>query len=204
MASVSYTILKRRQKMHIRAYAILCLILFVSIGFYSYKKWQEYSFAKDAVSAHKEFISILRDSVANEKSTYELEKTGFNNLNKEIEEKLTYIFPPNDGYTAMTRQMDIFEEELAKKNNPFEISSIDFQSIQQNENYSVLPIRMSIKSSSENFTKFLHQIENSGSLTNQIRLMDISSIRLNFQESSTENKSEMITFTVQINAYFQK
>ena len=48
--------------------------------------------------------------------------------------------------------------------------------------------------------KFLHLLENSGSLDDQIRLMDIQSIRLNFDG---EDDSDIINFTVQINAYFQ-
>ena len=119
-----------------------------------------------------------------------------------VDEKLEFIFPSTDGYTALTRQLDLFEEELSKKNNPFEISSIEYQTTEELENYSVLPLRMSIESSADNFTKFLHQIENSGSLDDQVRLMDIQSIRLNF--SDNEDESKLIKFTVQINAYFQK
>lgn len=206
MANVSYIILKRRQKMHIRAYAVLCLLILAGMGFYSYQKWQTYKLSKEAVFKNKEFISVLREKGAEEKSIYYADKDGFNNLNKEIEERLAYIFPATDDYTALTRQLDSYEEELSKKNNPFEVSSIDYQTPTQGENFSVLSYRMNIKSSSENFTKFLHLMENSGSLTDQVRLMDISSIRLNFEGSEGENNGgpEIINFTVQINAYFQK
>lgn len=205
MTNVSYIILKRRQQMHIKAYALLCLIIIVCIGFFSYQKWMEYSISTQAVSKNKELIVALRNKASDEKSVYESEKNGFNNLNKEIEEKLKYILPSEDNYTELTRQIDAFEEELSRKNNPFEVSNIDYQSIIETENYSILPFRMNIKSSDENFTKFLHLIENSGSLDDQIRLMDIQSIRLNFSETDEESTEvETIDFTVQINAYFQK
>lgn len=205
MTNVSYTILKRRQTVHIKAYALLCLVIVVCMGFFSYQKWQEYSLSKEAISKNKELIVALRNKVSDEKSVYESEKDGFNNLNKEIEEKLKYILPASDNYTDLTRQIDSYEEELSRKNNPFEIANIDYQSIVETENYSILPFRMNIKSSGDNFTKFLHLIENSGSLKDQVRVMDIQSIRLNFSDSENEGQtSESIDFTVQINAYFQK
>jgi hypothetical protein len=172
------------------------------MGFYFYKNWQQYSVARAASEKNQELIVALRDRVSDEKAIYDNKKDGFNTLNKEIDEKLEFIFPDEDDYTSLTRQIDSFEEELSRKNNPFEISNIDYQSIVEEGVYAILPFRMNILSSADNFTKFLHLIENSGSLGDQIRLMDIQSIRLNF-ESSDEGVSETINFTVQINAYFQ-
>lgn len=203
MTSISYKILERRQKIHTRVYIVLCLILLAASGFYSYKKWQEYNFISEGVAQNTELVSLLREEVKIEKNNYETEKNGFDNLNNEIEEKLSSIFPTNDNYTALTRQMDAFEKDLAKKNDIFEISNIDYQTPIENENYSVLPMRMNIRSSSENFTKFLHLVENSGALDSDIRLMDISSIRLNFEEDGG-GEDKNINFSVQINAYFQK
>jgi len=195
-----YTKEKKHQKLYIKVYAVLCLIILATMGFYSYQKWQEYSLIKTAVEKNKDLVTVLRENVSDEKSTYELNKNGFNSMNEEIEEKLEYIFPSVDDYTSLTRQIDEFEEELSKKNNPFDISNIEYMTAEDAGDYSVLPLRMNIESSDDNFTKFLHLLENSGSLDNQIRLMDIQSIRLNFNE---EDDSDIINFTVQINAYFQ-
>lgn len=202
MANVSYMLMRQRQKMYIKAYAVLCLIIAVAMGFYSYDKWQQYTAYKQIVDKNKTFISELRDEVSDEKGLYEADKSGFDSLNKEIEEKLALIFPITDNYTVLTRQIDEFEQELNKKNDPFHISSITYQDPLVMGLYSVLPMKMDIESSRENFSKFLHIVENSGSLNDQLRLMDISSIRLNFQEAEVEGP-EIITFSVQINAYFQ-
>jgi hypothetical protein len=199
----TYKMLKERQKMHIKAYLVLCLIIIASMGFYTYKNFVEYSNFKVAVEGNKGLTDVLSDTVSNEKSAYESKKEDFNELSNEIEDKLSYIFPASDEYTALTRQIDAYEDKLTSIKNPFEVSSIDFQEIQNTDKYSILPFSMSIKSSPENFTKFLHLIENSGSLTDQVRLMDISSIRLNFQESE-DKTSNVINFNVQINSYFQK
>lgn len=200
MNNASYTKIKKQQKFYIKVYAILCLIILASMGFYSYQKWQEYSLVKTAVAKNQDLVAVLRENVSDEKSTYELNKDGFNSLNEEIEEKLEFIFPSTDDYTSLTRQIDSFEEELSRKNNPFNVSNIEYLAAENAGNYSVLPLRMSIESSNDNFTKFLHLVENSGSLDDQIRLMDIQSIRLNFDGEGT---SDIINFTVQINAYFQ-
>ena len=200
MPNISYTTEKRHQKLYIKIYVVLCLIIIASMGFFSFQKWQEYSLVKTAVAKNQDLVTVLRNSVSDQKSTYEQNKEGFTSMNKEIEEKLDFIFPSTDDYTSLTRQMDAFEEELSKKNSPFNISNIEFMATENLDNYSVLPLRMSIESSDDNFTKFLHLLENSGSLDDQIRLMDIQSIRLNFNE---KDDSDIINFTVQINAYFQ-
>lgn len=203
MSDVSYQILARRQKSHIRAYVFLCLILVASMGFYSYKKWQEYYLVRQGTEQNKVLVELKRDEVKDEGILYENSKSGFDNLNEEIENKLETIFPSSDNYTALTRQIDAYEQELATKNAPFEIANIDYQNPIASENYSILPMRMNIRSSADNFTKFLHLVENSGALDSDIRLMDISSIRLDFGEEG-ESASKEINFSVQINAYFQK
>jgi Tfp pilus assembly protein PilO len=203
--NISYKIIERRQKMYIKAYAIFCAILLLGAGWYSYNKWNQYSSSLDSLQANTVTIEDLRDSSSNEKINYESSKPAFDEINKEIENRLSVIFPKTDAYTELTRQIDTFEESLSRRNDVFEISNIDFQDPKEDETYSILPLRMSIRSSAENFTKFLHLIENSGSLNDQARLMDISSIRLNFEESGSDTEvSKMINFSVQLNAYFQK
>jgi len=204
MANTTYTIQKRRQKMHIKVYAVLCLIVIVVMGFYSYKKWQEYSIFRDAVAQNTELIAALRVNLTEEIAEYDSSKSGFASLSKEITETLSVIFPETDRYTDLTRQIDQFEEDLYSKNNPFEISSIDYDNIEEDENFQYLPFRMSIKSSRENFTDFLKFVETSGSLESGTRLMDVTSIRLNFQEGEEDSDELIINFTVQLNAYFQK
>ncbi len=205
MTDTFYKMEERRLKLHVHAYTLLCLILLAAMGFYSYTKWNEYSLATKGAAQNKAFISALRDSVSQEKTELDDKKDGNNQLNKDVEQKLKIIFPTSDDYTALTRQIDAYEQELSTKNNPFEISNIDYRSPIQDENYSILPLQMNIRSSAENFTKFLHLVENSGTLKNKVRLMDISSIKLNFEDSGEGSTGpEIISFSVQINAYFQK
>lgn len=199
----SFTILEQRQKAHIKSYTVLCLVMVLVLGFFGYKKWNEYSAIKTVLAKNVEMISELRDEASDEKALYESNKDTFDNLKSEIRDKLGEILPENDDYTGLTRDLDAFEESLATKNNPFEISNIEYQSVEEREFYSVLPLRMSIRSSRENFQKFLHLVETSGSFTEKVRLMEVSSIRLNFENTVEDQGPEIINFTVQINAYFQ-
>lgn len=205
MSNLTYEIIEGRQRMHIKSYALLCLILIVSVGFYSYTKWQDYNLAKNGTLENNKYIQVIAAKTNEEKALYEENKPAFNQLSKEVEKNLKTIFPADDNYTNLTRQFDDFEAKLSKKNSVFEIANIEYQTPAALENYSVLPVRMTIRGSRENFNKFLHLIENSGALTTDVRLMDIVSIRIGFedQEDGT-TKDQIINFAVQINAYFQK
>ncbi|PIR55591.1 hypothetical protein COU74_00445 [Candidatus Peregrinibacteria bacterium CG10_big_fil_rev_8_21_14_0_10_36_19] len=197
----NYLVQKKRQEMQIKSYLGITLLVVISMGFYTFSNWKEFSAVKKLLVANANYISALKNEVVDEKANYDGEKFNFDALNKEIETKLESIFPLGNQYTELTKQVDVFEEDLSTKNSVFEVSNIDYQEVEKGEFYSILPMRMTIRSSSANFTKFLHWVENSGALSDRVRLMDITSIRLNFQEE--ENRDEIISFTVQMNAYFQ-
>ncbi len=193
-----------KQKAYVKAYTIMCVVVFLSLSAYIYIKGSQYMVFRTAVATNNDLITVLHNQNTVEKAAYDTNKENFDKVSAEIEKKLKMIFPANDDYTVLTKQIDVIEEELNRSNDTFEISNIDYQSVKDMGNYSILPLRMNIKSSGENFTRFLHKIENSGALNDQVRLMDISSIRLSFQEIEELGKFEkMINFSVLINAYFQ-
>lgn len=205
MPNLAYEMIERKQRIQIKSYALLCVVLLISVGVYSFTKWQDYSLAKEGVLENNKYVEIIKVKAAEEKDKYENEKPVFNQINKEVSKNLKTIFPVEDDYKNLTRQFDSFETKLSKKNSMFEISNIEYQEPGVLETYSVLPVRMTIRSSRENFTKFLHYIENSGALNGDVRLMDIVSIRINFEDSQEESvKAKIVNFSVQINAYFQK
>lgn len=204
MGNLPYKILEQKQKFQTKTYAVICLILLIWLGFYGFKQWNNYDAAKNGIGSGQEFVAFLKEEALNEETAYKSAKVEFDALDKDINEKLENIFPHDDAYTELTRQIDSYEQQLAKRHNPFEISNINFQGVVEGETYNVLPFRMTIRSSSNNFTNFLHLIENSGTLNGNIRLMDISSIRLNFEDADEEDGPDIISFSVQINAYFQK
>jgi len=92
-------------------------------------------------------------------------------------------------------------QELNRTKSPFVISSIEYQDAQidPDGNYKFLPLRMNITSSRDNFAKFLRYVETSGSILDNVRLMDIQSIHMSFGKDSGES----VNFSVKIHAYFQ-
>jgi hypothetical protein len=185
----------------------MCTIFVLLIAGYAYMQWGTYRMYQKAIDINEGTEEILKENVADVRATYLENKNDFTALQKNMEETLKEVFPMDDNYTELTRAFDSFEESTHRSNNPFVISNIDFQEIQLNEenNYKYLPLRMTITSSEKNFTEFLHYIETSGSLVDEIRLMDIQSIRMNFSEAESDEgaKTETISFSVKLHAYFQ-
>lgn len=137
--------------------------------------------------AHAEYLSALDRSKATQ---------------SEIKKRLEAIMPYSEAFTDLTRALDNFFEKNYKPNEVFIVGSLNFGKPTMPEGdtgYAILPFSMNIESSLENFNKFLEFVAKSGTLESMTRLMDIESIRLNF---GGENK-EKITFSVNMNAYFQ-
>jgi len=205
MQNLSYLMAAKREETQVKSYAVLCGILLIAFGAFTYMKWQEYSVVKTVVDKNKAYISALQEEGSNEKASFDNKKASINDLKSEIESSLTEVFPASDSYTELTRKFDELEQSLSTKDSVFEISNVEYQAFAKKDNYSILPVRMSIRSSKPNFEKFLHYVESSGSLAGKVRLMDISSIRLNFEKNNdlSGKTDEIINFSVQINAYFQ-
>jgi len=205
MPNLSYLIAAKREDTQVKSYAVLCGVLLIAFGTFTYMKWQEYSLMNTVVDKNKAYIAALQEEGSNEKASFDTKKTAINELKTEIESSFVEVFPSTDSYTELTRKFDKFEQDLATKDSVFEISNIEYQTPAVKDGYSILPVRMSIRSSQPNFEKFLHYVESSGSLAGKVRLMDISSIRLNFEKSNdlSGKTEEVINFSVQINAYFQ-
>ena len=204
MPKVDYQLVMQKQSKSIRAYGALCLVFLGIIGAYSYFKWADYRLYDKAVEVNEVTIDTLKRSSLAEKSAYVADKVYFDDLNDEIDASLKEVFPSSDNYTELTRAFDSFEQQLHRSKNPFVISNIEYQQMQEDPDgeYKYLPLRMTISASRENFTKFMQYIEKSGSLLGKVRLMDIQSINLSFNEGDSI-ESESINFSVKINAYFQ-
>lgn len=200
MAKIDYQLAIQKQKAGLKAYAVLCLVFLVIVGAYTYFKWVDYSVFKAAIASNESMIDKLKQDSINEKSDYLDKKSGLEELSGKIEDNLKTVFPSTDGYTELTRAFDAFEQELNRANSPFVISSIEYQDVQADPdgNYKFLPLRMNITSSRDNFAKFLRYVETSGSILDNVRLMDIQSIHMSFGDDE-----ESVNFSVKIHAYFQ-
>lgn len=205
MENLSYKILAQRQATQKKIYTFLCLVLAGVIATYSYFQWQTYLSAQAGLLQNEATLNSLNQVLETEKTAYFGNKDKFDALNKQIDASASEILPKGDQYTELTRQIDAIEKELSAT-EAFEISNIDYgaESFSEQTGYGILPVRMNIKSSQANFVKLLQMLETSGSFANKLRLMSISSIRLNFDSGEASTGSKMITFSLQLNAYYQR
>ncbi|MFA6991878.1 MAG: hypothetical protein WC269_01180 [Candidatus Gracilibacteria bacterium] len=195
---------KRRQKIYINAYAFLCLVMIVGFGFYSYKKWLDYDYLKSYFTTNEALAKDLGTFQSDEQNNYEEAKQNFKEFNENLSKTLVTIFPSSEQYTELTKKMDEIESDLSTPSNPIEISNLVFQKPIKMAAFSILPFRITVKSSDKNFMEFLNKLESSGSVDSNLRLMDVTSIKLNFEEDQADPDAEkLIDFTLQVNAYFQ-
>jgi len=202
--STKYQLIIQQQKKNIRAYLVLCLVVMLGTFALGYFKYSEYKVVKAAVVENETYLADLKKDVTDEKVIFQTAKDGYSKLSDEIYSGLKGVFPPSDSYTELTRAFDVLESKLNRAKDPFVISNIDYQDVQTSEDgtYKYLPLRMTITASNDNFTKFLQYIEESGTLSDKIRLMDVQSINLSLSEES-EDDVKTINFSIKINAYFQ-
>lgn len=142
-------------------------------------------------------VKIMADSLS---SDVVEAKIIFQETNSVKNDNLTDVFPATEDLTSLTRAFDEFSVENNFSNDPFFINSISYKESFDSGQYMALPFTMKIESSKDNFYKFLEYIESSGNLDSHIRLMEIMSISTNL----TENENETISFSLEVNAYFQK
>jgi len=184
MENLSYKLLLQRISIQKKVYGFICLVLVVAISSYSYFQWQKYMDVKAGILADDITLEELGKTLSDEQNAYYANKESFDDLNKAIDASASEILPKGEQYTELTRQLDAIEGELLKYGT-FEISSIDY-SVPTTDpvlGFGILPVRMNVKATNDNFMKFLQMMETSGSFVNKLRLMSISSIRLNFESA---------------------
>jgi len=202
--ATKYQLILQQQKRNIRAYLMLCLAVIAGTLALGYFKYSEYIVVKAAVIENQSYLETLKNSVADEKVEFQNSKTEYDKLVGEMEDGFKEVFPSSDNYTELTRSFDLLESKLNRVKDPFLISNIDYQEIQTSEDgtYKYLPLRMTISASNDNFTRFMQYIEESGSLSEKVRLMDIQSINLSLNDNGNDGVNT-INFSIKINAYFQ-
>jgi hypothetical protein len=137
------------------------------------------------------------------------EQAGIQELNQTIQSELELVFPETESHTKLTRTLEQFANDIHRIKNPFIINNLQYLKSDnvEGQDYSVMPFKMTIHSSYDNFFKFLEFVENSGTLSEKNRLIEISTITINFISPSgaignTSGQDE-INFNASMNAYFR-
>ncbi len=198
----------------IRAYFALAVVVLAAAGVYGYMQYTKLTEVQSAIASEAATLTKMQAAekqiqaeYANIKSAYD---TDFSTIRESIEE----VFPSEEQYTKLTRVLDDFVIEHNNTTlNPIFMGSLSFGQprIDEEKGYSVLPFTLDLDTTRENLEKFLEYIENSGSLENGIRLMEVESISLNFPRKTVsafatgELQTEIPTLGVNLilNAYFQ-
>jgi len=194
----------------LRLYSVLTLILLVILGYYTYTNVINLMEVRAETATNESLLDDL--NATNQRIETELEtiKTENQDLTLTIQKQLDLVLPKSESLTSLTRVLESFASDIHRIKNPFMLTNLQFtksKGAQDDLGYEVLPFKMTIQSSYDNFFKFLEFVENSGTLSDETRLLDIQSIVINFvaptgSESNTSGKDE-INFNVSMNAYYR-
>ncbi|OIP81127.1 hypothetical protein COW94_00215 [Candidatus Peregrinibacteria bacterium CG22_combo_CG10-13_8_21_14_all_44_10] len=180
---------------------ILSLVLLAGLGIFGFLRVTAYldlyNYNIDLAASTIEVESSV-NAIATELTEAKLV---FQDSNSAKNEEIAGVFPDNEDITSLTRAFDEFSVANNFSNNPFFISSINYNDSDESDDgkYMVLPFTMKASSSENNFYKFLEYIETSGNLDNQVRLMGVDGISINL---ATDD--DVLSYSLELNAYFQK
>ena len=83
---------KKRQKVYIKAYLVLCVVLLAVMGFYTYTQFVEYRLISQGVEKSESLSEFLRTEVTDVRAEYEENKESFDRLYRVIDQNLEEIF----------------------------------------------------------------------------------------------------------------
>lgn len=198
-----------------RAFFVIGTIILIATATYGYFQYTKLAEIKTAIALQKDVLVKLQSNENQIKSLYSSIKSSYDEEFTSLRETISVVLPADEEFTKLTRILDDF---VIKNNNttlnPIFMSNISFSRprIDKENGYSILPFTLNLNTTRENFEKFLEFIENSGSLDNGVRLMEVDSISINFPSQTTslfersdqlETKIPTITVNLSLKAYFQ-
>jgi hypothetical protein len=199
----------KNRDFQLKIFGGLSLILALFLAYYLYTNIATFMEMRSETASLRTLHSALQTTDKRLDGELGNIKTENEELVTAITEELNYVFPGTENHTLLTRTIESFSTDINRTKNPFLISNLQYlkPQIKENSDFVTLPLKMTIHSSHENFIKFLEYVENSGTLTEKTRLLDIKSIVINFvspkgAQGNTSGKDE-INFNVSMNSYFK-
>lgn len=189
-------------------YSAFSLLLISTTVVYGIFQFRIFKAESAAIIDNEKRVAELSDIIIQEKSRFQKVGEIHAERQRDFEKKIESILPDDENYIDLTRLLDDYFAEQDTANNPVLVSSLRFGKgtpLASTPGIYALPISMNIEATRNNFFKFLDFVKNSGSLDTGMRLMDITSIQLNFPEGGEVIKDlkQKINFTVEMNAYYQ-
>ncbi len=186
------------------------IVLVAALG-YGFLQHQKLSAARSALRDGQTLITQLQSSVDQAAENYTALGTSYNSSFQGVRQATLSVYPSEEQYTKLTQDLDDFINKNNTRFNPVFMSDLKFSKARADKEngYSILPFTLSLQTTKENFEKFLQYVENSGSLDNGSRLIDVRGISINFSANqasafaSGEGAAELLNVSVSLNAYFQ-
>lgn len=200
---------KNNKGLKLKIYGGLSIVIGLFLGYYLFTNVSLFLEMRGEIDSLKTLHNALQDTDKRLDGEMDNIKEGNEELVTAVAEELDYAFPETENHTLLTRTIESFSNDLNRTKNPFLISNLQYLEPQVSEDgdYMVLAFKMTIHSSHDNFIKFLEYVEDSGTLSEKTRLMDIQSIVINFvspqgSQGNISGKDE-INFNVSMNSYFR-
>jgi len=213
MATAQVTIRRKNYPRLIRSYGGFIVLLLIAGGVYGYMQYQKLTAAQTALAAAGQTAQTLRSSADTSSQNYQELKTSYEQNSAAIRNAIEFVFPSEENYTKLTQSLDKEIDTLNDSLNPIFASDLKFAKpkVDASGDYAVLPFTLTLNTSRDNFDKFMRYVESSGDLDEQTRLLDITSISINFvteqsavSSTGTPIEIEMLNVSMAMNAYFQK
>lgn len=186
-------------------YLIGCVLVGLLVSYFGIEKYLEYSEKSGIVSNSEENLTTLGGDKKLEADAHTKILTEYKDQNDAMNKSLSSVFPSQENYTELTKTFDEYFYANNRTNNPIIVTDMSFGAPLDDKSgkYQILPIAMNITSSESNFYKFLNFVQDSGTLSKSVRLLDLKSIQMNFSQEDSVNSKSTIQFRADINAYFQ-
>lgn len=202
-SSTSAALIQRSFDQTRKSYRVLTLLLILVLAGVGTWKGRELTGMMQAISQNEAKVNELQRGLDEAQKIYTDSRTKYVADLSEFDGKMNKVIPAGEAYTDLTRSLDLYFERNFSANNPIVASGLRYGKGQavKNSSFFLLPTSLTITSSKDNFFKFLRYIEDSGSLENSVRFMEVDSIRVNFSEG--KESVEDVSFTVDLKAYYR-
>ncbi len=214
---------KRKMDQKIMQFALLTLLILGVGGYFGYMHYTEYQSAQTALGAENEKLTELRSSADKAKQDYLALKKELDTENLTVNQSIEKILPANEDFTNLARALDKYFLDTRGTAHPMFLSNLSFSETDKQDpsELAKLPFSMSISGDEDGLKAFLKNVEKSGDINEETRLLDIVSISLGFikpteqagAETSTETGTttavynpdvKNINSSLTLNAFYQK
>ena len=177
--------------------ALFLLLATIGYGIFQWKEREALLIQADALSSEVINLTGVSKELTED---YQMIKSVVTADRETAAQELALVFPTTEDLTNLTRLFDDFAVKNNFESNPFFISSITYESVENAGDYRSVPVNLNVTTSKKNLNKFLEFVGTSGSLEGEVRLMSISEMGLTYPNEFGGTYDVRII----VNAYFSQ